>query len=102
MLLSRHRLVIGVGLTVTAAAVAVSHVQSQPESYHLLQTLPRTGRLLSWAAASYLRYHAELSAWGHDAQLPATTLSNLQRSNARELAEVCVWSHTSSHCLCTG
>lgn len=86
MLTPRHRLVVGAGLT--AAAVAVYHVQSQPESYHLLQTLPRTGRLLSWAATSYFRYHAELSACGHPDQLPGATLSHLQRTSARELAEV--------------
>lgn len=86
MLVPGQRLVVGAGLT--AAAVAVYHVQSQPESYHLLQTLPRTGRLLSWAAAAYFRYHAELAARGHPSELAATTLSNLQRVNARELAEV--------------
>lgn len=86
MLLSRHRLVVGAGIT--AAAVAFYHVHSQPESYHLLQTIPRTGRLLSWATASYLRYHAEVSACGDPSQLSTNALSNLQRVNARELAEV--------------
>eukprot|EP00892_Ulva_mutabilis_P007002 jgi/Ulvmu1/4674/UM002_0405.1 len=87
MHLSKQRQVVGAGIA--AAAVALYHVHSQPETYHLLQTVPRTARLLSWAAKSYLRYHAEVCACGDQSELSVSTLSNLQRTNARELAKVC-------------
>lgn len=86
---ARAAAVVGAGCCAAAAvSVAVSHYRGEHEAYHLLQTIPRTYRLLSWAVTAHCRYHAELASCSCET-LPPGALSSLQRKNAQDLAQVC-------------
>lgn len=80
--------VLGAGCCAAATvSVAVSYYRGEQEAYHLLQTVPRTYRLLSWAVTAHCRYHAELAS-SQCEKLPPSALSALQRRNAHDLAQV--------------
>jgi hypothetical protein len=78
--------VLGAGCVVSACGVA--YLRNEQETYHLIQTVPRTCRLLSWAATAYCRYQAELAGTS-DSRLEPVAFSSLQRRNAQDLAQVC-------------
>jgi hypothetical protein len=78
-----------VGTAYYAASVLTeAQADELSRTYHLVQTVPRTFRLLAWAANGYYRYHNLLHTHGVEGVLPVAYASQIEYQTAQELAEV--------------
>jgi hypothetical protein len=79
----------GWGITAATTGVAFGCLTNWDphEAYHFIQTVPRTGRVLAWAAAAQCRYQTELASTASGA-LNSTQLAAQRRVAAKELKEV--------------
>ena len=68
--------------------------QTSNEAYHLLQSVPRVGRVVSWAASQSVQY-CRLS-WS-DTAFGADELSTFHTNAAKELTEVCSFVSSALH-----
>ena len=76
-----------VGTTGAAVSLGVFTNWDAHEASLLVQSLPRTARLLSWAASSLYRHHA-VAAASPTGCLSAVQLRDQRRTDAAELKEV--------------